>query len=320
MVEPGILQKGDIKDRYLFDKTLGQGSFGEVKKIKNKTSGEEFAVKIINKADMQPDDLIALQTEVEILSQIDHPNVVKLHEVWEDKSKFYMVMEIMTGGELFDRVVEKDHYSEKEAADTIRPIVDAIRYCHNMGVAHRDLKPENLLYATKDPHSIIKISDFGLAKVYDSNLMMTQCGTPSYVAPEVLEGKGYDETVDFWSIGIILYILLCGFPPFYDEDNDKLFELIAKAKVEFPNPYWENISDSAKDLIRKLLCPDPSKRLKADGILAHPWMAGDETPRKNLPNITDKIREYNAKKRFKKAGTLAMAISKWGNAFKPEKK
>jgi len=319
MVEPGIFQKGDIKDKYLFEKTLGQGSFGEVKKAKNKTTGDEFAVKIVNKSDMQQEDLLALQTEVEILSQIDHPNVVKLYEVWEDKSKFYMVMEIMTGGELFDRIVEKDHYSEKEAADTIRPIVDAIRYCHNMGVAHRDLKPENLLYATKDPHSIIKISDFGLAKIYDSSLMMTQCGTPSYVAPEVLEGKGYDETVDFWSIGIILYILLCGFPPFYDDDNDKLFELISKAKVEFPLPYWENISESAQDLIKKLLCADPRKRLKSDQILAHPWMVGDETPRKNLPNITDKIREYNAKKKFKKVGTIAIALGKWNAAFKVEK-
>jgi len=316
MVDTNIFKKGDIKEKFLFEKTLGQGSFGEVKKLKNKTTGEEFAVKIVNKADMQQEDLLALQTEVEILSQIDHPNVVKLFEVWDDKLKFYMVMEIMTGGELFDRIVEKDHYSEKEAADTIRPIVDAIRYCHNMGVAHRDLKPENLLYATRDPHSIIKISDFGLAKIYDSSLMTTQCGTPSYVAPEVLEGKGYDEAVDFWSIGIILYILLCGFPPFYDDDNDKLFELIAKAKVEFPSPYWDSISDPAKDLIRKLLTADPRTRLKSDAILAHPWMVGDVTPRKNLPNITDKIREYNAKKKFKKVGTLAMALSRWNTAFK----
>jgi len=319
-MDSGIFKSGDIKEKYLFEKTLGQGSFGEVKKIKNKTSGEELAVKIINKADMQQEDLLALQTEVEILSQIDHPNVVKLFEVWEDKLKFYMVMEIMTGGELFDRIVEKDHYSEKEAADTIRPIVDAIRYCHKMGVAHRDLKPENLLYATRDPHSIIKISDFGLAKIYDSSLMTTQCGTPSYVAPEVLEGKGYDEAVDFWSIGIILYILLCGFPPFYDDDNDKLFELIAKAKVEFPSPYWDSISDPAKDLIRKLLNAEPRSRLKADAVLAHPWMVGDVTPRKALPNITDKIREYNAKKKFKKVGTLAMALSKWNNAFKSAEK
>jgi calcium/calmodulin-dependent protein kinase I len=315
-MDAGIFKKGDIKDKYLFEKTLGQGSFGEVKKAKNKTTGEEFAVKMIQKADMQQEDLLALQTEVEILSQIDHPNVVKLFEVWEDKIKFYMVMEIMTGGELFDRIVEKDHYSEKEAADTIRPIVDAIRYCHNMGVAHRDLKPENLLYATRDIHSIIKISDFGLAKIYDSSLMMTQCGTPSYVAPEVLDGRGYDEKVDFWSIGIILYILLCGFPPFYDDDNDKLFEMIAKGKVEFPSPYWDNISDPAKDLIKKLLNVDPEKRLKSDAVLSHPWMVGDVTPRKNLPNITSKIREYNAKKKFKKVGTLAVAIGKWNAAFK----
>jgi len=122
--------------------------------------------------------------------------------------------------------------------------------------------------------------------------------------------------VDFWSIGIILYILLCGFPPFYDDDNDKLFELISKGKVEFPKPYWENISDTAKDLITKLLNVDPKKRLRSDEILAHPWMVGDVTPRKNLPNITDKIREYNARKKFKKVGTLAMALGKWNAIFK----
>jgi calcium/calmodulin-dependent protein kinase I len=311
-MDTGIFKQGDIKDKYFIDKTLGQGSFGEVKKATNKASGEEFAVKIINKAELEQEDLVALQTEVEILSQIDHPNVVKLFEVWEDKSRFYMVMELMTGGELFDRIVEKDHYSEKEAADVVRPIVDAVRYCHSLGVAHRDLKPENLLYASKDPNSIIKISDFGLAKVYDAGLMTTQCGTPSYVAPEVLKGKGYDETVDYWSIGIIIYILLCGFPPFYDEDNDKLFDMINKGKFEFPSPYWDEISDFAKDLIKKLLAVDPKKRLRADDILNHTWMIGDVTPRKNLPSLASKIKQYNdTSKKVKKVGNLLIAATKF---------
>jgi len=141
----------------------------------------------------------------------------------------------MTGGELFDRIVEKEHYSEKEAADTIRPIVDAIRYCHAMGVCHRDLKPENLLYATSDIGSVIKISDFGLAKV-NSDVMTTACGTPGYVAPEILNGKGYGMAIDYWSIGVIIYVLLCGFPPFYEESNEKLFDKIKKAEYEFPSP------------------------------------------------------------------------------------
>jgi|Transcript_21814 calcium/calmodulin-dependent protein kinase I len=132
-------------------------------------------------------------------------------------------MELMEGGELFDRIVEKDHYSEKEAAKTISPIVDAIKYCHEMGIVHRDLKPENLLYATNDDAAIIKISDFGMARFYDDDVMTTACGTPSYVAPEILGGRGYGFEVDIWSVGVVLYIMLCGFPPFAEETNAELF-------------------------------------------------------------------------------------------------
>lgn len=164
--------------------------------------------------------------EVEILSQLDHPNVVKLYEIFDEGNVLYLVMELMNGGELFDRIVEKEAYSEKEAADTIRPIVDSIRYCHENGIIHRDLKPENLLYDSSDENGTIKISDFGLARFVQNELATTACGTPGYVAPEIIEGKGYGQEVDYWSIGIILYIMLCGFPPFYDENNQKLFEAI----------------------------------------------------------------------------------------------
>jgi len=163
---------------------------------------------------------------VDILSQIDHPNVVKLFEIFDEQQTLYLVMEIMTGGELFDRIVEKEHYSEKEASDTLKPLVDAIRYCHNMDIIHRDLKPENLLYGSKEDSSIIKISDFGLARFIQGELATTACGTPGYVAPEILLGKGYGREVDYWSIGVILYIMLCGFPPFFEENNQKLFEMI----------------------------------------------------------------------------------------------
>lgn len=144
-----------------------------------------------------------------------------------------------------------------------------------MGIAHRDLKPENLLYVSKEPGSLLKISDFGLARFMGSNeVMMTQCGTPGYVAPEIIEGKGYNEAIDYWSVGVILYIMLCGFPPFYDEDNDKLFDMIKQAKFTFPSPYWDNISNEAKDLISKLLVIDPKKRLDGPGLLKHPFFTG----------------------------------------------
>lgn len=306
-----------VLNYYKLEQTpLGEGAFGEVRKGTRKSNGQEVAVKIMNKKTLTKEDIVALQTEVEILTQVDHPNVVKLFEVYEDAHKFYMVLELMTGGELFDRVVEKDHFSEQEAANTIRPIVDALRYCHTMGVVHRDLKPENLLYASKDKDSIIKIADFGLARFFMSNeLMMTQCGTPGYVAPEILEGKGYDQGVDFWSVGIILYILLCGFPPFYDEDTLKLYELIKRAKFEFPSPYWDDVSDSAKDLIKRLLCVDPKRRLKAEEILAHPWMAGDKLSGKNLPSVLSGISKINARRKFKKVGDAVVAVNRMKNLF-----
>ncbi len=156
---------------------------------------------------MEEDEEIALQSEVDILSQLDHPNVVKLYEIFDEGDVLYLVMELMNGGELFDRIVEKECYSEKEAADTIRPLVDAIRYCHSMGIVHRDLKPENLLYGSSDGQAILKISDFGLARFVQGELATTACGTPGYVAPEIILGKGYGQEVDYWSVGVILYIL-----------------------------------------------------------------------------------------------------------------
>jgi calcium/calmodulin-dependent protein kinase I len=206
--------------------------------------------------------------------------------------------------------VEKDHYSEREAADTIKPIVDALKYCHSMGIVHRDLKPENLLYATADMGSIIKISDFGLARFYDDDVMTTACGTPSYVAPEILHGRGYGFEVDYWSVGVITYIMLCGFPPFYEETNEALFESIKSGRFDFPSPHWDNISPMAKDLISNCLKLNPRERFKADQILSHEWIAGQNTPRTNMPTVTEKIREFNTRRRFRKYANTAIASSK----------
>jgi len=186
-------------------------------------------------------------------------------------------MELMTGGELFDTILEKEVFTEKEAADTVRPIIDAMLYCHNLNIIHRDIKPENLLFSTKDPHTrIIKVSDFGLARfISNETLATTTCGTPGYVAPEILEQRPYGKACDYWSIGVVLYILLCGFPPFYDEDNMVLFEKIKNGKFEFSSPYWDNISLEAKEIIANLLVVDPSRRLDCDKLLKHPWILGE---------------------------------------------
>lgn len=172
--------------------------------------------------------------------------------------------------------MEKEFYSEKEAAETIRPIIDAIKYCHSLNIIHRDIKPENLLYSSKNPTTaIIKVSDFGLARyISNKTFATTTCGTPGYVAPEILEQKPYGKECDYWSIGVVLYILLCGFPPFYDDDNLVLFDKIKKGTYDFPSPSWDNISQEAKNLIKGLLVVDPMKRLTPEELLKNNWIQG----------------------------------------------
>jgi calcium/calmodulin-dependent protein kinase I len=205
---------------------------------------------------------------------VHHENIVQLREVFDCQKTFYMVMEEMSGGELFDRIVEKEKYSEKEASAVVKKLACALQYCHDMGIAHRDLKPENLLYQSPEDTAQIKIADFGLAKLVKGNsLMQTACGTPGYVAPEILEGKPYGAEVDLWSLGVIAYILLCGFPPFYDENNAALFASIKSGIFDFPSPYWDCVSASAKDLISRLLVVDSKKRFTAVQVLDHAWIS-----------------------------------------------
>lgn len=228
------------------------------------------AVKCIDKKALKGKE-DSLENEIKVLRKLNHSNIVQLRETFEDKHKVFLVMELVTGGELFDRIVEKGSYTEKDASALIRQILEAVDYMHSQGVVHRDLKPENLLYYNSDPESKIMISDFGLSKMEDSGIMATACGTPGYVAPEVLSQKPYGKAVDVWSIGVIAYILLCGYPPFYDENDANLFAQILKGEFEFDSPYWDDISDSAKDFISRLICVDPEKRYSCKEALAHPW-------------------------------------------------
>jgi serine/threonine protein kinase len=248
------------------------GAFSEVKLGIERKTGHRVAIKIIDRSKCKgKEDMI--ETEVKILSRIDHPNIVKLYEMYEFEGKIYLVMELVTGGELFDQIVGKGCYPEKEAAQIVRKILLAINYLHDMGIVHRDLKPENLLLSEKSNKAELKISDFGLSKIFsDVEVMKTACGTPGYVAPEVLKRQGYGQEVDMWSLGVITYILLCGYPPFYDQKNAELFKKIMAGRYQFDHPWWDHISDKAKDFVRKLLVIDIKKRINAKDALSHPFI------------------------------------------------
>merc|ERR1719197_2024220 len=209
--------------------------------------------------------------EIEIMQMVKHPNIIQLFEIFDDKKKMNLIMEPVTGGELFDRIVEKQSYTEREAADTIYTLCDALNHLHALKIVHRDLKPENLLYSSPADDATIKVADFGLARlVSGQDMMKTACGTPGYVAPEILNNKGYDSSaVDLWSTGVILYILLCGFPPFYEEELPALFDSILHARYDFPSPWWDNISADGKRLVKELLELKIDKRLTAEQVLTH---------------------------------------------------
>jgi len=229
----------------------------------------------------------------------------------------YIVTEIVSGGELFDRIVSKGSYTEKDAADLVVKFLEAIEYLHEKGIVHRDLKPENLLLKSKDNDSDVKLADFGLSKIVGQEvLMQTACGTPGYVAPEVLRQKGYGKAVDMWSVGVITYILLCGYPPFYDEDQATLFETIIRGKFEFHAEYWKDISSSAKDLIRKMLTVDPKKRLDAKQALKHPWVAGEEAPDTSIAeNYKTGYTKFNARRKFRGAVRTVQMVNRMGGTI-----
>eukprot|EP01092_Planopodium_desertum_P003606 TRINITY_DN16666_c0_g1_i4.p1 TRINITY_DN16666_c0_g1~~TRINITY_DN16666_c0_g1_i4.p1 ORF type:complete len:278 (-),score=68.07 TRINITY_DN16666_c0_g1_i4:70-813(-) len=242
------------------------------------------------------------------MKKVNHRNIIKLKAVFEDPKKVYLVMELVTGGELFDRIVEKGSYSERDAAVLVAKIVDAIANLHEQKIAHRDLKPENLLLKSKKSDTSVKIADFGLSRMIDEKAMMqTACGTPGYVAPEVLKATGYGEEVDMWSIGVIAYILLCGFPPFYGDTIPEIFEQIMAADFEYPDDYWKGISKSAKDFINKLLVVDPKKRLTARDALSHPWLAGIDSLESaaDLSKVTQRMKRTIVQRRNDSSPDLA---------------
>jgi calcium/calmodulin-dependent protein kinase I len=287
----------DIKDFYEFGKTLGVGSFAIVKECVNKKDKKSYAVKIIDKKHIEGQEAM-IQSEVSVIKKLSHPNIICLKEFYESERDIYLVTDLAKGGELFDRIIEKGSFTEKDASILVKQILEAVNYMHKKNIVHRDLKPENLLFKDKSEDSPLMVTDFGLSKFIEaSSLLNTSCGTPGYVAPEIISRKGHGLAVDLWSIGVITYVLLCGYQPFYGEDQAQLFKAILEADYVFEKEYWGEISEDAKDFIRKLLVVNPDKRMTCDEALAHKWL----TTATNTSVLENVKKNFNAKKTFKKA-------------------
>jgi len=260
-----------FRDEYVVKDQLGQGAFGEVRKVIHKTTGLARAAKILRKDAISTSEHSKLIQEVQLLTSLDHPHILKIYEMFEDKNKYYIISEYLEGGELFDRIIENDHFSEKDTAKIMQQLLSAVSYCHNHNIVHRDLKPENLVYETKKKDSNLKVIDFGTAKDFKPNQKMNETyGTAYYIAPEILN-QNYTEKCDIWSCGVILYILLSGTPPFPGRDDKEILRKVKTGKYNFDDAVWLNVSDDAKKFIKRMMDMDQNKRINAQEALADPW-------------------------------------------------
>ncbi|KAJ3020537.1 hypothetical protein HKX48_000674 [Thoreauomyces humboldtii] len=312
---------------YKTGRTLGQGSYAIVKEAVKISTGEKFAVKVISKKLMHGREHMILN-EIDVLKKLSkgHPNIVTLWDYFETPNNLYLVMDLCTGGELFDRICDKGSFYEGDAADIVRVVLDAVGYLHDHHIVHRDIKPENLLFKTKDSLKDLVIADFGLSRIVDEDKfegLMTTCGTPGYMAPEVIEKKGHGKAVDLWSIGVLAYFLLCGYTPFDYDAATQADEIsnILNGRYSFTSEYWADVSDVGKDFIRKLLLVDPHARMTVHQALAHPWlrmfepvaMAAPESPNNVdlLPQVKDRRSKLKGIRGFRVAAETVIATNKF---------
>ncbi|KAI1820225.1 Pkinase-domain-containing protein [Xylaria intraflava] len=284
------------KAKYKFGRTLGAGTYGIVREADSPNG--KVAVKIILKKNVKGNERMVLD-ELEMLQRLKHPHIVQFVDWFESKDKYYIVTELATGGELFDRICEKGKFTEKDASQTIKQILGAVDYLHRNNIVHRDLKPENLLYQTKDPHSDLVLADFGIAKMLDNKdeVLTTMAGSFGYAAPEVMLKKGHGKPVDMWSMGVITYTLLCGYSPFRSENLQSLIDECSTANVVFHERYWRDVSNDAKDFILHLLRPEPEDRWTSAQALQHSWLSGENATDHNL---LPEIKAYIAKARLRR--------------------
>uniref|UniRef100_A0A8C5KQP8 Serine/threonine-protein kinase DCLK1 n=1 Tax=Jaculus jaculus TaxID=51337 RepID=A0A8C5KQP8_JACJA len=291
--EEGFQIPATIAERYKVGRTIGDGNFAVVKECVERSTAREYALKIIKKSKCRGKEHM-IQNEVSILRRVKHPNIVLLIEEMDVPTELYLVMELVKGGDLFDAITSTNKYTERDASGMLYNLASAIKYLHSLNIVHRDIKPENLLvYEHQDGSKSLKLGDFGLATIVDGPLY-TVCGTPTYVAPEIIAETGYGLKVDIWAAGVITYILLCGFPPFRGgDDQEVLFDQILMGQVDFPSPYWDNVSDSAKELITMMLLVNVDQRFSAVQVLEHPWVNDDGLPEnEHQLSVAGKIKKH----------------------------
>ncbi|XP_051240622.1 calcium/calmodulin-dependent protein kinase type II delta 2 chain isoform X7 [Dicentrarchus labrax] len=301
-------------DEYQLFEELGKGAFSVVRRCIKISSGQEYAAKIINTKKLSARDHQKLEREARICRLLKHPNIVRLHDSISEEGFHYLVFDLVTGGELFEDIVAREYYSEADASHCIQQILESVHHCHVNGIVHRDLKPENLLLASKLKGAAVKLADFGLAIEVqgDQQAWFGFAGTPGYLSPEVLRKDPYGKPVDMWACGVILYILLVGYPPFWDEDQHRLYQQIKAGAYDFPSPEWDTVTPEAKDLINKMLTINPSKRITAAEALKHPWICQRSTVASMMhrQETVECLKKFNARRKLKGAILTTLLVTR----------
>ncbi|XP_017765903.1 PREDICTED: calcium/calmodulin-dependent protein kinase type II delta chain isoform X4 [Eufriesea mexicana] len=303
-----------FSDNYDLKEELGKGAFSVVRRCVQKSTGHEFAAKIINTKKLTSRDFQKLEREARICRKLQHPNIVRLHDSIQEENHHYLVFDLVTGGELFEDIVAREFYSEADASHCIQQILESVHHCHYNGVVHRDLKPENLLLASKAKGAAVKLADFGLAIEVqgEAPAWFGFAGTPGYLSPEVLKKEPYGKPVDIWACGVILYILLVGYPPFWDEDQHRLYAQIKAGSYDYPSPEWDTVTPEAKNLINQMLTVNPSKRITASEALKHPWICQRERVASvvHRQETVDCLKKFNARRKLKGAILTTMLATR----------
>ncbi|KAM8729595.1 calcium/calmodulin-dependent protein kinase type II subunit gamma-like isoform 10-T10 [Acanthopagrus schlegelii] len=301
-------------DEYQLYEELGKGAFSVVRRCVKKSSGQEYAAKIINTKKLSARDHQKLEREARICRLLKHSNIVRLHDSISEEGFHYLVFDLVTGGELFEDIVAREYYSEADASHCISQILESVNHIHQHDIVHRDLKPENLLLASKMKGAAVKLADFGLAIEVqgDQQAWFGFAGTPGYLSPEVLRKDPYGKPVDIWACGVILYILLVGYPPFWDEDQHKLYQQIKAGAYDFPSPEWDTVTPEAKNLINQMLTINPAKRITAEQALKHPWVCHRSTVASMMhrQETVECLRKFNARRKLKGAILTTMLVSR----------